>query len=286
MKWQELSILVSYEYVEPISYLFGRYGRGLSVETAGPGRMLLRTYLPNTSKRRMAQIEVGTKLVQVIEPLAELTVKDLEEADWETAWKAHFTLLNIGKKLVIKPSWISYDPTEGEVVIELDPGMAFGTGYHPTTKMVLEALEEEVRPEMRLLDLGTGSGILSIAAMRLGAATAVAMDIDPEAVRAARKNIREARLNDRITLVRGSLPNRAASPESFDLAAANISRKTIAERGPALYDTLKPGGKLIASGLLATQADETGALLGELGFVSEKVSVTDDWAAITLIKGG
>ncbi len=286
MKWQELSILVSSEYVEPISYLFGRYGRGLSAEDAGQGRVLLRTYLPNTSRRRMAHIEVGTKLVQVIEPLAKLTVREVEEADWESAWKDHFTLLNIGKRLVIKPSWISYGPAEGEVVIELDPGMAFGTGYHPTTKMVLEALEEEVRPGMRLLDLGTGSGILSIAAMHLGAASAVAMDIDPEAVRAARKNLREARLNDRITLVRGSLPHRAAVPESFDLAAANISKKTIEERGPALYETLKPGGKLIASGLLASQSDETGALLSGLGLVSERVSITDDWAAITLVKGG
>ena len=285
MKWQELSILVSSEYVEPISYLFGRYGRGLSLEDAGPGRMLLRTYLPNTSKRRMAQIEVGTKLVQVIEPLAKLTVRDLEEADWETAWKAHFTLLNIGRRLVIKPSWISYEPSEGEVVIELDPGMAFGTGYHPTTKMVLEALEDVVKPGMRLLDLGTGSAILSIASIRLGAESSLAMDIDPIALRAARKNLRDARLTDRITLVRGSLPHRTAAPASFDLAAANISKKTIEERGPALYDMLKPGGKLIASGMLADQADETKSALGEAGFVTERVAITDDWAAITLMKG-
>ncbi len=285
MKWQELSIVVSYEYVEPISYLFGRYGRGVSMETAGSGRMLLRTYLTNTSKRRMAHIEVGTKLVQVIEPMAKLTVKDLDDADWETAWKAHFTLLNIGKRLVIKPSWISYDPSQGEVVIELDPGMAFGTGYHPTTKMVLEALEEEVKPGMRLLDLGTGSGILSIASIRLGADSSLAMDIDPTALRAARKNIRDARLTEQITLVRGSLPHRSAAPAYIDLAAANISRKTVEERGPALYDILKPGGKLIASGFLADQADETCASLGEAGLVMEKVSTTDDWAAVTLVKG-
>ena len=111
------------------------------------------------------------------------------------------------------------------------------------------------------------------------------MDIDPTALRAARKNIRDAHLSEQITLVRGSLPHRAAAPASFDLAAANISRKTIEERGPALYDTLKPGGKLIASGLLADQAEETRAVLAEAGFVTEKVSTTDDWAAIILVKG-
>ena len=284
MKWQELRILVSPEFVEPVSYLFGRYGRGLSMEDAVPGQILLRTYLPTTSKQRRTRIEVGTKLIQILEPLAVLEVKELEKADWETAWKAHFTLLKIGRKLVIKPSWISYEPAPDEVVIELDPGMAFGTGYHPTTKMVLEALEDEVRPGMHLVDLGAGSGILTIAALRLGAAHSVALDIDQTAVQTARKNFRDAGLRGYVSLVRGSLPHRAAAAGSFDLAAANISGKIIMERGAAIYQALKPGGRFLASGLLVEQAAVLCDSLAGEGFRRERSAVTDDWTAIIFSK--
>ena len=138
------------------------------VERVEDDLVLVRTYLTNTSKQRMARIGVGVNLVRAIQPMGELEVKRLDDADWESAWKSHFTLLKIGNKLVIKPSWIDYRAEQDEVVIELDPGMAFGTGYHPTTRMCLEALEELVQPGMDVLDLGTGSGILAIAAARTG----------------------------------------------------------------------------------------------------------------------
>ena len=284
MIWQELSIKVPQEYVEPICYLFGRYGHGISVEDAGEELALLRTYLPNTSKRRMARIEVGVNLVRILQPIGQLMVKELKEADWQNSWKEHYSLLRIGSRLAIKPTWIDYEPAGDEVVIELDPGMAFGTGYHQTTKMCLEVLECLIRPGVDVLDFGTGSGILAIAAARLGAASVLALDVDPTAVKAARKNFRASGLTNTIHLIRGSLPHRMVQGASFDLAAANISAKVIKDRAPHIHDVLKPGGMLIASGIVQQQQSELVEVLVDLGFSLLRTYNTEDWVALLLSK--
>ena len=282
MIWQELSIRVPQEYVEPISYLFSRYGRGLSVEDGGDDLVLLRTYLTSTSRHRLARIEVGVNLVRMLQPYGELMVRDLEQADWESAWKAHFSLLKVGKRLVIKPSWIDYDALKDEVVIELDPGMAFGTGYHPTTKMCLEALEGLVHPGTELVDLGTGSGILAIAAARLGASSVLALDIDPTAVKAARKNLKTCGLLDKVRLARGTLPHRLGTEGCFDLAVANVSAKVIGDRAPFLHQALKPGGTLLASGFIQEQQQELERVLMSLGFSHLETYRVEDWVALLL----
>ena len=283
MMWQELSIQVPPEYVEPVSYLFGRYGLGLSVEATGDD-LLLRTYLPNTAKRRRARIEVGVNLVRSIEPMGELQVKDIEEADWESAWKAHFTLLNVGRRLVIKPSWIEYEARPDDLVIELDPGMAFGTGYHPTTRMCLEALEDLVRPEMRVLDLGTGSGILTIAAAKLGASSIVALDVDPIAIKVARKNLRHCGLTTQGQLAKGGLPHRLAHDERFDLAMANITLRVIQDAAPYLWRSLRPGGTLLASGIIEGQRADLEESLESAGFSRLETHIAQDWVALVLAK--
>ena len=282
--WQEISILAPQEYVEPISYLFSRYGRGLSMEDAGDGRVLLKTYLPHTSRRRLARIEVGINLIRILQPMGELEVKELEEADWETAWKDHYSLLKVGHRLVVKPSWIHYEAGPDEVVIDLDPGMAFGTGYHPTTKMCLEALEGVLQPGMCVLDLGTGSGILTIAAAKLGAASVVALDIDPTAVRVARKNLRACGLTRQVCLGRGTLPHRLAPEGRFDLAMANINAKTIKERAPYLLQALKPGGILLASGFIEEQQGALNESLINLGFSHLNRRNLEDWVALLLAR--
>ena len=210
MSWQELSISVPHEYVEPVSYLFSRYGKGLSTEPQGAGRVLLRTFLESGSEQRLARIDIGIRLISSIEPLGELAIRDLDDGeDWQNSWKEHYDALPIGSRLIIKPSWVELgqEETDGRLVIELDPGIAFGTGYHPSTYTCMEALEELVQPGMQVLDLGTGSGILTITALQLGAASAVALDIDGQAVSAARQNFRRLRMQDRITLVKGSVPH-------------------------------------------------------------------------------
>ena len=283
MPWQEFSISVPHEYVEPVSYLFGRYGRGLSTEPQGAGRVLLRTYLETGSRERFARIDVGIRLIRSVGELGELAIRDIDdEEDWQNSWKEHYAALPVGKRLIIKPSWVDLEPGEadGRIVIELDPGIAFGTGYHPTTYTCMEALEELVEPGMRVLDLGSGSGILTITALMLDADSAVALDIDGQAVSAARQNFRRLRLQDRITLAKGSVPHPSAGDGTIDLAVANISARGVADRSPFLQKALKPGGMLIASGLLASQRPEVEDALLALGFAPELEWPLDEWLTL------
>ena len=284
--WQEVSISVPFEYVEPISYLFDRYGYGLTMEDDGPELIKLRTYLPSDARQRFSHIEVGVNLASLIQPLGELTVTPLDEdADWQNAWKAHFTLLKIGKRLVIKPSWIEYEAKDGELLIELDPGLAFGTGYHPTTYTCLEAMEQLVQPGMNVLDLGCGSGILTIAAVKLGAGRVTALDIDPQAVQASRQNFRRTRIREQVSLDQGSLPHKLAPAGAFDLALANISARGIRERAPDILPALRPGGVLVASGIIEEQHAETEEALLQTGFTDIEVWPKEDWVTLTCRPG-
>ncbi len=283
MPWKELSITVPHEFVEPISYLFSRYGRGLSTEPRGAGQVMLRTYLESGSRQRLARIEVGVRLVSSVGELGELAVRDLDDdEDWQNNWKEHYGALPVGERLIIKPSWVNLEPgeAEGRTIIELDPGIAFGTGYHPTTYTCMEALEDLVRPGMRLLDLGSGSGILTITSLMLGAESAVALDIDGQAVSAARQNFRRLRLQQKITLAKGSVPHPAAAKGSIDLAVANISARGVADRSPFILQALRPGGMLVASGMLATQRPEVDDAVLALGFTPELEWPREEWITL------
>jgi ribosomal protein L11 methyltransferase len=289
MAWQELSIRVPYEYVEPVSYLFGRYGRGLSMERepeqsrkqGAPDLVLMRTYLPANSRQRLARIEVGLKLIAILEPMEDLAITPIpEEQDWESQWRSHFDLLRVGRQLVIKPTWIEYEEQPGDVLIELDPGMAFGTGYHPTTYTCLQALEDLMKPGMAVLDVGTGSGILAITAVKLGASRVVALDIDPQAVRAARQNFRRTRVQKMVALTQGSVPHPLAGKGQFDLAVANISARAVGERAPQILPTLVPGGYLIASGLMQSQRDDVHTILVDLGFILAHEWPQEEWVSL------
>ena len=282
MTWHEISITVPFEYVEPISYLFDRYGHGMSMEVLGANEVLLRTYLPSTYRQRLAHIEVGVNLASILQPLGELKVHPLDDdQDWQNAWKSHFNLLKLGRHLVIKPSWIDYQPEPEDRVIDLDPGLAFGTGYHPTTYTCLEVLERLVHPGAAVLDLGTGSGILTIAAIKLGAGEVLALDTDPVAVKAARENFQLSELGEKVTVAQGSLPHRLAGEGHYDLALANISARAIKERAESLLPVLGPAGKLIASGIIEEHRPMAEEALLEAGFVIDEVCQREDW--VTLI---
>ncbi len=281
MQWHEISIEIPFEYVEPISYLFDRYGHGMSMEIMDNDLVLLRTYLPSTSRQRLAHIEVGVKLTNLLQPLGELKIEPLPlDEDWQNSWKVHFSLLKLGQHLVIKPSWIDYAPSPDDIVIELDPGLAFGTGYHPTTYTCLEALEQLVEPGMSVLDLGVGSGILTIAAAKLGAGHILALDIDSVAITAARQNFRRLGILPRVTLAQGTLPNAQAKPGAFDILVANISSRAIRERGPHLLPVLNHQGALIASGIIQAQEQETEEALEQAGFVVQQTWPKDDWVTL------
>jgi len=281
--WQELSITVPHEFVEPISYLFGRYGKGLSTELAGKGQVLLRTYMTTGSRQRMARIDVGVRLVASIEPIGELQIRDLDDdEDWQNTWKSHFRILRIGKNLVIKPTWLELEPEPepDDIVIELDPGIAFGTGYHPTTDTCLQAMEQHITPGMTVLDLGTGSGILTMAAMKLGAKLVTSLDIDTQAVSAARRNFRRAGITKQVRLGQGSVPHPTAPEADFDLAVANISARGVVDRCPFILTALKPGALFIASGLLETQKPEVADAVEPLGFTLVSEWPQDEWVTL------
>ena len=200
--------------------------------------------------------------------------------DWQTQWRTHFDLLRVGSRLVIKPTWIDYVRAGEEIVVELDPGMAFGTGYHPTTHTCLEALEDLVTPGMTVLDLGTGSGILSIAAVHLGASKVVALDIDPQAVRAARQNFRRTRVQRQVSLTQGTVPHPLAGEGQFDLVVANISARAVGERAPFIAPTLRPGGMLIASGIMIEQQAGVKETLTGLDLTLETTWPRDEWISL------
>ena len=203
-------------------------------------------------------------------------VRRLKESDWRESWKKHFGVQRIGRALVVKPSWTQYRMKGAEIVIEIDPGMAFGTGQHPTTAMCLRALDELVRPGVRVLDLGCGSGILAIAAAKLGATRVLALDLDPNAVRAARENAAANGVAGAVQVREGTLDG----DEAFDLIVANISGLTLERLASALARRLAPDDALITSGFLEEAvAGLSGAYEGA-GLTVERVVEDGVWRAI------
>ena len=295
MKWLELSVRTTPEYVEPLTELFRRYGEGGAVvqeegnwdpdnapgAQGPPTSVVVMTYLPldATAHGRRGMIDVGVRLISYIQPMEGLRERVLEEEEWETAWKSHFTLLRVGKCLVIKPTWQSYSPKDEETVIELDPGMAFGTGHHPTTRMCLEELERRMVPGMHVLDLGTGSGILAIAAAKLGAARVVALDVDALAVSTARDNARQNGVAGKVRCFQGTLPHRNAPSQRFDLVAANITAKAIVSAVPYAAEVLAPDGVMIASGIIRERQPEVEKALEKVLVILDRRS-EGDWTTI------
>jgi len=207
-----------------------------------------------------------------------LASRHIAEADWAEAWKQHLRVLHIGRRIVVRPSWLTYTPDEGEVVVVLDPGMAFGTGLHPTTQMCLMALEEHLRPGMRLLDLGTGSGILAIAGAKLGAGSVLALDTDPQAVAVAAENVRHNGVADRVRVAEGSL---AQVDDRFDLVVVNILAVVIIEMlEQGLARRVAPGGRLILAGLIADQEPDVAEALRRAGLEPVERRQIDDWVGL------
>lgn len=277
-----MKVSVSPELVEPVAELFSKQGRGLVIDESEPEHITVAIYLPATSRRKRVRIEVGMRLLNLITPLEGLQVNEVKEKDWENAWKAHFTTLRIGGHLVIVPSWIEYELRDGEVPIRLDPGMAFGTGYHPTTRLCLEYLEDCVSPGMKVLDVGTGSGILAIAAAKLGASQVIALDTDATAVRVAKRNLKENSVQDHVMVYRASLPHQSSPAGAFELATANITSKVIIQLARELHSVLKLGGSLIVSGLIGSQVAETMERLSAVGFTALSHRSDGDWVTLLL----
>ena len=296
MKWLQLSVRTTPEFVEPVSELLRRYGeRDVIVQEEGdwdpdntemapPTSVVVMTCLPmdSTTSRKREMIDAGIRLIAILEPGTSLEDRVVDEDEWETAWKSRFTIKHIGKRLVLKPTWQIYRPAPGDVVIELDPGMAFGTGHHPTTRTCLEQLERLLVPGMRVLDLGTGSGILAIAAVKLGAGCVVGLDTDETAVQVASANAEQNGVCA-VRLLHGTLPHSEVQDGEYDLALANVTAGVVASSAGPLARALRENGLLIASGILEERREEVEATLGE-SFVVEQSLSDGDWLTVVARK--
>jgi ribosomal protein L11 methyltransferase len=209
-----------------------------------------------------------------------LTVAAREEEDWANAWKEHFYVHRVGERTVIRPPWREYTRQEGDIVINLDPGMAFGTGLHPSTQLCLIALEERMRPGMRVLDVGVGSGVLTIAAARHGAAAIDAVDVEPVAVRATRDNIARNELTTPIRVAVGTVEETAEFAGRYDLVVANIIARIIIDLARPLIAACAPGGCLITSGIIIDRADEVRAALKAADLAAIEQHQMGDWVCI------
>lgn len=292
MKWVELRARVETEVADDVAALLAQFGHGGSVveqEVSGdegiPSQFVtVKVYLPmdrtvGSKRRRLAEILGHLSLIYTVK----LEEQTLTEQDWAEAWKAHFVTFRVGRRLVIKPSWREYQASEEDLVIELDPGMAFGTGLHPTTRLCLQALEDNLKPGWRVLDLGAGSGILSIASARLGSGRVLALDNDPVAVKVARANVRANGLSRKISLHVGSLPLGEYVPASlraFDMVVANIIASVIQELAGPIMEVLKPAGVLIAGGIVAEKLAGVQKALEGVGASVSHVLAEGDWRTV------
>jgi ribosomal protein L11 methyltransferase len=261
MEWLEVSVEVDGETAEAVAEVLSRYVRDGVVIEGGPngwqeGPVVVRCYLPADDDlwNRKKRIREGLWHLGQIRPIPDPSFRPVAEQDWAEAWKERLEVLRVGERLVIRPSWLDYDARPGDVVIRLDPGMAFGTGLHPTTQLCLGALEAFVQPGVEVLDLGTGSGILAVASAKLGAEHVLALDSDRQAVKVARANVSDNDVAERVTVRHGSLADVSGM---YDLVVVNILARVIVEMlEEGLAERLRPDGVLVTAGIILDKAAE------------------------------
>jgi ribosomal protein L11 methyltransferase len=261
-------------------------GLGARVDPSRPA--VVRGYVPaaDPSAAEAAATQVADALGHLqafdLRGIGDLRTRIVQEADWAEAWKAFFPVLRVGRRLVIRPTWRDHRARPDDVVVALDPGMAFGTGLHPTTRLCLAALErlaDEGRLDAaRVLDVGCGSGILAIASIRLGAASALGVDTDPIAIEATLANARRNRLARRIDAREGSVPT---GERPFDLVVANLIAGVLVPLAGDLYAELRPGGSLVASGIFVDREAEVRTAFEAAGLEPTVRSADGEWIALT-----
>lgn len=242
----------------------------------------IKSYLPQDENlmNRVEQIIIELNEIELRMDMGptRVTYKPVQEEDWANAWKVYFKPERIGKKTVIKPTWEQYEKQDGDLVIEIDPGMAFGTGNHATTALCLQMLEEYVQPGMDVMDVGTGSGILAVQAGLLGAGSVQAMDFDTVAVSAATENVALNKLQDRVSVCQSDLL--AEAKGQADLIVANIIADIIIRLTPAAKHYLRGPKIFISSGIIDTRKDDVLQALQQNGFAIIEVRESAGWVAI------
>jgi ribosomal protein L11 methyltransferase len=307
--WLELSVEADSEAVEAVSEVMSRVapggvsveptfelveeGLGARVDPARPA--IVRAYVPGqdagAARRAVERVRMDLGHLQAfgLRPIGELQTRVVHESDWAEAWKAHFPVLRVGRRLVVRPSWRRHRRRPHDVVLALDPGMAFGTGLHPTTRLCLAELERLADEgalavgvardgRARLLDVGCGSGILAIAALRLGAGEAVGVDTDPIAIESTLANARRNGVARRLQARPGSLPG-GTGP--FDVVVANLIASLLIALAFELVAEARPGGAILVSGVFVDREAEVRAALEAAGASIDDRRSEGDWVALS-----
>ena len=299
--WLELSVVADLEAVETVSEILGRVAPGgASVEPAfelvedglgvrlDPGRpAVVRAYVPardeEAAARAAAQAAEALGHLQAfgLRAIGALTTRTVHETDWADAWKRHFPVLRVGRRIVIRPTWRRHRAAPDDVVLALDPGMAFGTGLHPTTRLCLAALERLADrgavSDARVLDVGCGSGILAIAAARLGASEVLGVDTDAIAIEATEANATRNDVAGRVRARLGSLPSEDGPR---DVVLANLIASLLVTLARELRDELTPAGTLLAGGIFADREPDVHAAFERVGLVVTGRLEEGDWVAL------
>lgn len=300
MRWLELTVEADAEAVEAVSEILGRVATGTAVrptrllrdaddeldvrdDPSAPYEVTAHTPEDTAASAAIATTERALWHLQAFDlrPVGELRVRSVDDADWTEAWRAGYAPQRIGRVLIL-PTWLEEPARPGEVVVRLDPGMAFGTGLHPTTRACLALLQQVTPVPARVLDVGSGSGILALAALRLGAGGADCLDTDPVAVEATVANAAANGLADWLSAKQGSLERR---PEAwYPLVLANLVAGVLIDLASCLADATKPGGTLLASGIIAERGDEAVDALVAAGFEERQRLDDGEWVSLRMTR--
>lgn len=288
MDFTEIAVIgINGEAAETVSELFNRFGYGGAViDALAPDfeHVTVRTVVPRDDPDKLHHLEMMLALIGQALPhgLPEPRLTFVGESDWATSWREHFHVVRIGRNFVIKPGWREHLPSGAEVVIEIDPGLAFGSGLHPTTQLCLKLFEDMPLTGQEIFDVGTGSGILTIAALKLGAAHVRAVDIDEVAVRVADENFALNGVTDRVETGVGSAAS--SGGRQWPLVVANILAVILIDIMAALAEAVAPGGQLILSGMIEEQESQVAAAAQSHGLTVVARCQEEDWVALVVEK--
>ena len=269
----------------PVMYKYDYLGEDIAEKAAseealsGGGGVAITLYFAEdeegAEKLKEAEALLDRHASEILSRSAEKTADDSE---WLYKWQEYFRPARIGERIVVKPGWEEYEPEEGDLVIEMDPGMAFGSGLHETTSMCIKALEKYTREGAKVLDVGSGTGILAMAAVMLGAENALGIDIDDEAVRVGAENVARNGLEDRVSVRKGDLM--AGVDYDADVIVANLMADLVIKLAPAAAAQLKSGGIFITSGILDIKEEAVTEAVSQAGFDIIEVLADGEWRAV------